>query len=282
MAQEVGTHLGSGDVLQRRLPPRPRSHAGPTASRAAMTRALLTGMSGTVAPATAQRLRAAGFVCLAWDRSQYSPDSPEAVRQHLRDVRPDVLLHFAMGSPDWAALLAEESRALGIRFLFTSTVSVFDHQKPGPYLPNRLPDAQDDYGRYKAECERRILAVNPDALIARLGWQIGHVIGTNNLLDFLVRTGGERGRVELSSGVLHSHAFLEDTADAIYQLLRRDAHGLYQIEGNSGLSLFEVARRIAKLHRLSFPILPIHEPLRDVRMIDDRIDVEPITLRLPA
>lgn len=244
--------------------------------------ALITGMNGTVAPVTAIRLRAAGITCVGWDRTQISPDDSQAVRQHIRDVRPDVLLHFGMGSPDWAAVLAEESRALGIRFLFTSTVSVFDNRNPGPYLPQRTPDAVDDYGRYKAECERRVFAANPAALITRLGWQIGHVAGNNNMLDFLVRTGTTTGRVELSSGLIHSHAFLEDTADTIFGLLARRAEGLYQLEGNPGLSLFEVARRLAKLHRLPFPIVAVNEPPRDARMIDDRIDVEPISHRLPA
>lgn len=246
-----------------------------------MTLALLTGMNGTVAPVTATRLRAAGFDCRAWDRTRVSPDDPDAVRAHVRAVHPDVILHFAMGSPDWAAVLAEESRALGIPFLFTSTVSIFDNRKPGPYAVERPPDAQDDYGRYKAECERRILAVNPSALIARLGWQIGRVAGNNNLLDFLVRTGKQAGRVELSRGLIHSHAFLDDTADALYRLLIDRAQGLYQLEGNPGLSLFQVATRLAKQHRLPFPIVPIDEPRRDARMIDDRIVVAPITRRLP-
>jgi dTDP-4-dehydrorhamnose reductase len=246
-----------------------------------MTQALITGMNGTVAPATAERLRRAGLHCIAWDRARVSPDQPEAVRQHLREVRPDFVLHFAMGSPDWAAVLAGESLALGSRFFFSSTVSVFDNRQPGPYAPERAPDAQDDYGRYKAECERRILAANPSALIARLGWQIGHVTGNNNMLDFLVRTGAERGRVELSSGMLHSHAFLEDTADAICRLIGARAEGLYQLEGNPGLSMFEVARRLAKLHRLPYPVVPIDDPPRDARMLDGRIEVAPITGRLP-
>ena len=243
-------------------------------------KALITGMNGTVAPATAKRLREAGVDCVPWDRNRFSPDHHDAVRAHLREVRPDWMLHIGMGSPDWAAVLADESRALGSRFLFTGTVSVFDNRNPGPYAPDRKPDAQDDYGRYKAECERKIKAANPDAIIARLGWQIGHAPGNNNMVDFLVRTGTEKGKVELSGGVIHSHAFLEDTADALYRLLKNHPAGLYQLEGNPGLSMAEVARRLAKIHNFPFPIVEIQEAKRDVRMVNDKIEVGQITARL--
>lgn len=243
-------------------------------------KALLTGMNGTVAPAVARRLQRSGIETLAWDRAAISPDDPARVEIHLREVRPDWVIHCAMGSPDWAAAMARVCRDFGAKFLFTGTVSVFDGAKSGPFAPDRTPDATDDYGRYKADCERRVWAANPQAYVARLGWQIGDAPGSNNLVDFLFRQAREKGRVEVSSGIVHSHAHLDDTADAIFRLLTDHSPGLYQLEGNPGLTLFEIAARLKKRHGYAFEVAAIAEPRRDIRMVNDRIRVAPITDRL--
>lgn len=198
----------------------------------------------------------------------------------IAEQSPDWFFHLATGSPEWAAALARICWSRGIRFLFTGSVSVFDGSKPGPYPADKMPDATDDYGRYKADCERRVRAENPDAYIARLGWQIGDAPGSNNLIDFLFRMAKERGRVEVSSGIVHSNAFLEDTADALHRLMAEHPPGLYQLEGNPGLSLYELTLRLKALHGFRFSVIEIQEPRRDIRMINDRIAMGQITDRL--
>lgn len=245
-----------------------------------MMKAILTGMNGTVAPALAKRLAAEGVEVVPWDRAKVPTDDPARIESFIAENRPTWFFHIATGSPDWAATCARVCRARGITFLFTGSVSVFDGSKPGPFPADKVPDATDDYGRYKAECERRVRAENPDVFIARLGWQIGDAPGSNNLVDFLFRQVKEKGRVEVSSGIVHANCFLVDTVDALYRLVTRHEPGLYQIEGNPGLSLFEIATRIKKLHGFDFAIHAIDEPRRDIRMLNDRIEVGQLTARL--
>ena len=238
-------------------------------------------MNGTVAPALAHRLRLEGIDVVAWDRNKIAIDDPAAVRSFIEQQKPDWVCHMAMGSPVWAATMAKVCRENGIKFLFTGTCSVFDGSKPGPFPVDKTPDATDDYGRYKADCERQIVAASPDAYIARLGWQIGDAPGSNNMIDFFYRMAREKGRVEVSNGVIHSNAFLVDTADALYRLLAHHTPGLYQLEGNPGLTLYEIATRLHALHHFDFPIVPHEEPRRDIRMINDTIAVGQLTDRLP-
>lgn len=243
-------------------------------------KALLTGMNGTVAPELARRLVAEGIDVVAWDRSRVPTNDPARAESFIVEQAPDWFFHIATGSPDWTAAVARICHARGIKFLFTGSVSVFDGSKPGPFPADKTPDATDDYGRYKAESERRVLAENPKAYIARLAWQIGDAPGSNNLVDFLFRMAREKGRVEVSSGVVHSNAFLVDTADALYRLMAHHAPGLYQLEGNPGLSLYELASRLKALHGFPFAIEEIPEPRRDIRMINDRIAMGQLTDRL--
>lgn len=228
-------------------------------------------MNGTVAPAVARRLQADNHVVNAWDRTAVPVDALAQHEAFIDGVKPDWVFHMAMGSPDWAANMAAICHKRGIRFLFTGSVSVFDGQKSGPFARSHVPDATDDYGRYKAECERKVRDANPDAIIARLGWQIGDAAGSNNMIDFLTKQQKEKGHVEAGNGWIPSCAFLTDTADAIYTLIQKFPGGLYQLEGNPGWHFYKIVSCLNKLHGNLWRVVEKDEPHRDNRMLEDRI-----------
>jgi dTDP-4-dehydrorhamnose reductase len=246
-------------------------------------KAILTGMNGTVAPC-------AGAPVTVWKASMWSRgiankiaiEDPAAVRSFIEQQKPDWVCHMAMGSPVWAATMAKVCRENGMKFLFTGTCSVFDGSKPGPFPVDKKPDATDDYGRYKADCERQIVACKPGCVHRQAGLADRRCAGIKQHDRFLLPHGQREGRVEVSNGVIHSNAFLVDTADALYRLLAHHAPDLYQLEGNPGLTLYEIATRLNTLHRFDFPIVPLDEPRRDIRMIDDKITVGQLTDRLPG
>ena len=244
-------------------------------------RALVTGMNGTVAPALARRLRADGVEVVAWDRAAVSPDDPAAVSAFVARTAPDRILHVATGPADWAEALAREAAAVGAAFLFTSTVSVYGAAQRGPFAPGAAPAPDDDYGRYKLDAERRVVAAHPDAIVARLAWQIGDAPGSNTLTDFLHRV-SLRGPVEASTRWTPALAWLDDTADAVAALMAGAAPGTYHLDGNSGLSFYDVACRLREAVGAGWEVVPTLDPERDNRMTDPRIVVRPITDRLGA
>jgi len=119
-------------------------------------KALLTGMNGTVAPALAGLLEKKGHQVTAWNRDAVPTDDLEAGERFILSERPDWFCQIATGSPDWIENTARVCKEHGIPFLFTGSVSVFDGGKSGPFPVDHEMDAQDDYGTYKADCERRI------------------------------------------------------------------------------------------------------------------------------
>lgn len=243
---------------------------------------LLTGMNGTVAPAIARRLQSAGHAVVRWDRSVVPIDDPAAIHAFIAGERPDWFLHVATGSPDWAEAVAHACAVQRIRFLLTSSVSVFSGTQAGPLVVGEVPDATDDYGRYKIECERRVCAANPDAMIVRLGWQIGDAPGSNNMIDYLHRVATADGRIEASAAWFPACSFLDDTADAIADMMSRLPAGLYHLDGNPGLSMFEIASGLNRLHGGRWQITPTSTPVLRCCMHDDRVTVRPITDRLSA
>lgn len=243
-------------------------------------KAILTGMNGTVAPALAKLLKSHGHSVVAWDRSVVPIERREQYESFILDHKPDWFFKIATGSPDWMAGTAEVCYQNNIKYLFTGSVSVFDGGKPGPFPLDKVPDATDDYGRYKAECERRVRAVNPDAIIARLSWQIGDAPGSNNMVDFLTKANKEKGMIEASTGWIPSCTFLVDTAEALYKLIREYPAGLYQLEGNPGWSFYEIVTALNKLHGNPWKVVKKEEPRKDIRMVDDQVPVGKLDKRL--
>jgi dTDP-4-dehydrorhamnose reductase len=244
-------------------------------------KAIVTGMNGTVAPVLGNILRARGISVIPWNRATTPIDDPVRVESFIVEQQPEWFFHIGMGSPLWAQGIAETCRDRGIKMLFTSSVSVFSESAKGPFAPDTVPDGQDDYARYKVECEQRVRAANADAIIARLGWQIGERPGSNNMVDYLYRTMTEKGQVEASATWLVSCAFIQDTADALYRLMRDHDGGLYHLEGNPGWTFHEVVSALNDAHGRSWNIVSVEGPPRDNRMVDDRIRVRPIQERLP-
>lgn len=241
---------------------------------------LLTGLGGTVAPALAACLEAQGFAVVRWDRARVPAEDAGGAARFLGDVRPAAVAHLAMGSPDWAAALAAWCAQHGARFLYTSSVSVFSAREAGPIPPERAPDATDDYGRYKAESERRVREANPGARVARLGWQIGPDAAKNTMVRFLITAMRERGEVGVSSLWFPSCSFLEDTAAVLGRLLVAGEPGTYHLEGNDGYSMLDLAHGLDRLYGLGLKIRPTTDFQYDNRMCDGRVRMTPISAHL--
>ncbi len=243
-------------------------------------KAILTGMNGTVAPALAKLLESEGHTVVAWDRTKVPIEHKEHYESFIASTKPDWFFKIATGSPDWMAGTAEICHRHGIKFLHTGSVSVFDGGKSGPFAVDHETDATDDYGRYKADCERRVRAANPDAIIARLAWQIGDAPGSNNMIDFLTRQQKEKGQVEASTGWIPSVAFLADTVEALYYLIREGRPATYQLEGNPGWSFFEIVTALNHLHGNPWTVVAKDEPRKDIRMLEDRVPMGKLDARL--
>lgn len=245
-------------------------------------KAIITGLNGTVAPVLAQHLSDSGHLIIPWDRSVVAIDNPDAIRNFISETKPDWFFHLATGSPSWAELVARACAEQGIKFLFTSSVSVFSTSQRGPFPVNVSPEPGDDYGRYKLECERRVQSANPDALVARLGWQIGTAPGGNHMVDFLERTFKTEGRIEASIHWYQACSFLPDTAQSLAQLMQAYPAGLYHLDGNPGLNFHEIVTNLNRLRNGHWVVSPVDTPILNNRMVDSRIQVIPITRRFQS
>ena len=244
-----------------------------------MKKVLLTGMHGTVAPAVAEEVRTRGAEVVAWDRGTVSPDDRGAVERFIREVKPAALIHCAMGSPQWAEDMARTCAEEGIAFLYISSASVYGTQQNGPFAVDDVPKPSDDYGRYKLECERRVQAVNANARIVRIGWQIALRPGGNNMVAYLIARQTEHGRIAASTEWFPACSFLDDTARAVVEVLDLPS-GLYLLDGNPGWSFAQIAQGLNLAMGGHWDVRACDDFRWSNCMVDSKLTAASIALRL--
>ena len=219
-----------------------------------MKRILLTGSNGTVAPAIAGELRGRGCEVLAWNRSDVSPDDRAAVTRFIREVKPLGLIHCAMGSPHWAEDMARACAEEGSKFLYVSSASVYGTQQQGPFTVDDTPEPFDDYGRYKLECEQRVLAANDQAIVVRIGWQIALRRGGNNMVEHLAQKQAEHGHIAASTEWFPACSFLPDTVRVLAGVLDGSPAGLYLLDANPGWSFWRIAAALDRVMQAGWEV----------------------------
>ncbi len=255
-------------------------------------KAMITGASGTVGTVLTHYLKEQGIKTVAWNRQEVDIDDYAEMEAFLQREQPDVLYHLAVASRPsgreneswwvnyhWTSELAWITRTLNIKFVFTSTVMVFSDEAQGPFTIHSRPDAAEGYGFEKLQAEERIWEQNPQATIARLGWQIGHEAGSNNMVDFLATQQAEHGRVEASTQWYPACSFLEDTAAALHALAHMPA-GLYLINSNLRWTFYEIATALNEQHGRPWHIVPTEAFVYDQRMLDERVPIASLDKQL--
>ncbi len=256
-------------------------------------KAIVTGASGTLGKVLVNTLAQQGYEAIPWDRSRVPIDDYTSMMAFVSGHRPDVLFHLAIASQstgrdneqwlvnyEWPSELAWICKELGIRLVYTSTAMVFSDHNKGPHTLDSVPDAAEGYGYVKRMSEERVFYQNPDAIIARLGWQIGKAPGSNNMIDFFDKNMKEQGQVSCSTRWLPACSFLEDTALALLSLVNKEK-GLYMIDANDHWNFFEIASALNALHGDIWNIVPNEDFIYDQRMIDDRVNIPLISTHLP-
>ena len=244
---------------------------------------LLTGLNGTLAPVLARSARARGMDVIGWDRAKVpTEDTPSALRW-LAEENPDAIAHLAVGSVDWAGLLARYSSERSLPMLFTSTAMVFDNHPDGPHQSGDERNAKDDYGRTKIESEDAILAACSHACIARIGWQIDPHRSGNNMIAALDRQQVQDRRIRASELWRPACSFMEDTAEALADLLLKPVPGVTHIdsnadEGHDFASIVAALRQNFQRH--AWIIETTRDYLHDQRLVGGGALVPPLSERL--
>jgi dTDP-4-dehydrorhamnose reductase len=202
---------------------------------------LILGAGGLTGRYLVQEAKRRGMEVAAYTRQELDIAQPDAARETLAKVKPQLLINAASVT---SLEICEENPALsrkvnceapeewakecgraGVRFVHLGTDYIFDGKKTSAYLPSDPALPLSRYGKDKAEGEKNVLRANPHALVVRLAWVFGH--GGKTFMSKLPGILAEKEVVELAGGRTGSCTYAGEAARIILDLAEKGAQGIY-------------------------------------------------------
>jgi dTDP-4-dehydrorhamnose reductase len=146
---------------------------------------------------------------------------------------------------DGAAVLAVSCRAAGVRLLTFSSDLVFDGRADRPYREDDPVAPLGVYGRSKAEAERRVLALDPRALVVRAGALFGPW-DDRNFAARVARSLRGGAVVPAADDLTLSPAYVPDLCHAALDLLVDGESGVWHLAAPDPTTFAGLARGVAE------------------------------------
>jgi dTDP-4-dehydrorhamnose reductase len=246
----------------------------------AKKRLLITGASGMLGYALCRRALPAFDVYGVCHQGEVRVDGVTPIRADLTDtvqladcfkqVRPQAVIHAAaLSQPNDCEQQPEVSEKINLRasaeiarlcntaaipLVFTSTDLVFDGQHP-PYTEEDPVSPICLYGRHKANAEKAISEIYPDATICRMPLLLGHAPGTGSgFLGHMVRTLRGNQELVLFTDEIRTPVDTDSAARGLLMAIEKSG-ALLHLGGRRQMSRFSMGCLVADILKADHALL---------------------------
>jgi dTDP-4-dehydrorhamnose reductase len=165
------------------------------------------------------------------------------VRVDTAEREPDVCHRSNVLGP---VALAAACRRRAIRFVTFSSDLVFDGRATRPYVEADRPRPLSVYGVAKAEAERRVLELSPEALVIRTSAFFGPWDDANFVTSLMRRLDAGLPCFAAADNTV-SPTYVPDLVHASLDLLIDGASGIWHLANRGAATWYELAVRVAEL-----------------------------------
>lgn len=186
---------------------------------------------------------------------------PDAIRQLILEVRPDVIVNAAAytavdkaeSEPDLAhavnaiapGVMAAAASQLKALLIHISTDYVFDGRNYTPYIETDTPAPTGVYGQTKLEGEKAVREACPSHVIIRTSWVYG-ALGQGNFVKTMLRVGASREEIRVVCDQIGTPTRAADLAEAIAKLIPKvmadpSLLGTYHFANSGAASWYDFA-----------------------------------------
>ncbi|MYT68307.1 MULTISPECIES: sugar nucleotide-binding protein [unclassified Streptomyces] len=202
---------------------------------------------------------------------------PEDLERVLDAVDPDLVVNVASSKASWTVTaqapirIALAAAQRGFRLVHVSSDAIFSGARVH-YCESDQPDPASPYGAMKAAAETGVLAVAPEAVVARTSLIIGRGQSIHERVVHEMAAGTREGA--LFTDDIRCPVFVEDLAAALLELAAGETTGIRHLAGTDAISRHELGTLIAGRDGLDAsrlrPALRPHTPLSGA--LDVRLD----------
>lgn len=199
---------------------------------------------------------------------------PASIEKAIQKYKPDTILHLAamtnmlecQKNPKAAyqtnvlgtCNIAAACKTHNIKLVYLSTCAVFDGKKLSAYKITDAPNPLNIYGTTKWLGEIIAKDLAPNSLIIRTGWLFGGGSNIDTKFAYKVfKVLKENREVKATSDRVGSPTYIKDLLEAIQELIKKDAKGIFHIVNKGTASYFEIAKEIKKAGKFSALVKPL-------------------------
>lgn len=230
-----------------------------------LNKILITGAGGMLGSDVKERFLKEGYtegeMLFSFTHSTLDVTDAETLMEKISEIKPKVLINCAAYTDvdrcetDYKKafkvngygprILARFSKIYSYKLIHISTDYVFDGRKNTPYKEEDAPNPVNVYGRSKLEGERGVLALADDYIIIRTAWLFGK--HGNNFIRFVIERLRERGELKVIYDQVGSPTYTKDLANAIFQLLKKDVRGVFNVVNQGYATRYDIVSKIIGL-----------------------------------
>jgi dTDP-4-dehydrorhamnose reductase len=187
--------------------------------------------------------------------------SEESLMKQIEAVGPSVVIHTAgltsvekcENNPELAfhvnvelsCMVANVTKHLGIRMVHISTDHLFEGN--ASMLSEDEPtQAINVYGKTKALAEKKVIEINPKALIIRTNFYAWGTSYRKSFSDYIIQSLRSKQIVTLFDDVYYTPIIVENLVKTVHELLGKNAKGIFNIVSDDKISKYEFGILIAE------------------------------------
>jgi len=228
---------------------------------AAVPPVLIIGATGALGGAFARLCGLRGIPCRLIARKELDVTDPDAVDRVIGQYQPWAVVNAAgyakvndaesephlcyRVNTQGPVILANACRQRNVQLVTFSSALVFDGNTRTPYLERDKVYPLNVYGNSKAEAERRVLAVFPEALIIRTSAFFGPW-DQQNFITNALRTIAQGRTIFAANNIYVSPTYLPDLVNACLDLLIDHESGVWHLTNGGTVSWSDLAGRAAR------------------------------------
>ena len=169
------------------------------------------------------------------------------------EAKPGLAKHINV---ELAANVAQACAKLGLSLVHISTDHLFSGEaslvdETHPIAPKNV------YGQTKAEAELRVLEVHAQTLVMRTnfyGWGTSYRRSFSDVVIGALRSGNE---LTLFKDVIYTPILIETVAQAVHDLVKLKAKGIFHVVGDERISKYEFGLKIAEEFNLDSSMIKL-------------------------
>lgn len=217
---------------------------------------LVTGAKGQLGTEIVGKLSALGQI-IPTDKDELDFTNREETNEKITKEKPNIIVHVGAWTnvdgcaqePEKALFingegtrnLTEAGKEVGAKFIYISTNEVFDGSKLNPYLEHDKPVPLTPYGKSKYQGEVYTKKLKTNWIIIRLSW----LYGPASVINFphkIINKAKQDGYLKVVDDEISTPTYTPDVADAISQLIQKNAQGIFHLINEGFASRYDWAK----------------------------------------